>query len=226
MQKLHLKNTLGGNMKNIEQILQEVGVELTDEQKKTLNKEVDENYKTISDYEKQKQKLSAAESNAKDNESALSNLKKELEKLDVKDIDGLKAKLSEYETSLSTQKDEYEKKIKKLELNSILKKKADELSCKDFDLAISQLNVDELLESKDQSADIEKAFNSLKENKPILFGDDEPKPIGRENIIKSVGNTGGKGMTKEKFNKLTYRERVELKQKDEKLYNLMTEKED
>ena len=163
-------------MKNVEQILQDIGIELTDEQKKTLNKEVNENYRTINDYNTQKQKLETAEQTAKDNETALNNFKKELEKLDVKDIDEVKAKFTDYQTSLSSQKDEYERKIKSLELETVLKAKADELKCKDYDLARSQI-------------DIEKAFNSLKENKPILFSEEEPNPKGKGGIIGSSGNT-------------------------------------
>lgn len=54
-------------------------------------------------------------------------------------------------------------------MSALLKSKADEFGCVDFELAKSQLNIDELLESKDQSNDIEKAFNVLKESKPILL---------------------------------------------------------
>ena len=176
-------------MKNVEQILQDMGIELTDEQKKTLNKEVNENYRTINDYNTQKQKLDTAEQTAKDNETALNNFKKELEKLDVKDIDEVKAKFTDYQTSLSSQKDEYERKIKSLELETVLKAKADELKCKDYDLARSQIDIEALLDSQDQTADIEKAFNSLKENKPILFGEEEPNPKGKGGIIGGSGNT-------------------------------------
>ena len=44
-------------MKNILEILQENGIELTEDQKKKVNSEVLENYKTVADYETQKTKL-------------------------------------------------------------------------------------------------------------------------------------------------------------------------
>lgn len=174
-------------MKNIEQILQEMGVELTDDRKKTLNKEVNENYKTINDYNTQKQKAETAEQSAKDNEKALSNFKKQLEELDVKDIDGVKTKLTDLETSLSTQRQQYENQIKKLNFEPLLKSKAEEFGCVDFDLARGQLDIEKLLESTDQSKDIEKAFNDLKEAKPILFKATEPEPKGKGGIIGSLG---------------------------------------
>ena len=48
-------------MKNIEQILKEAGIEVTDEQKAAVNAAVTENYKTIAEFEKQTKKLTVAE---------------------------------------------------------------------------------------------------------------------------------------------------------------------
>lgn len=48
-------------MKNIEQILKEVGIEVTDEQKAAVNKAVTENYRTVADYDKQVRKTEKAE---------------------------------------------------------------------------------------------------------------------------------------------------------------------
>mgnify|MGYP000294335889 CR=1 FL=1 len=177
-------------MKNIEKILQDMGIELTEEQTKILNKEVGENYKTISDYNMQVDKLATANKTAKENEDALKEFKNELAKLDVKDMDELNQKMNNYVTSLSNQKSDYEKQIKKLEMSALLKSKADEFGCVDFELAKSQLNIDELLESKDQSNDIEKAFNALKESKPILFKEIEENPIDKSEIIGGAGEAG------------------------------------
>ena len=48
-------------MKNIEQILKEAGIEVTDEQKAAVNKAVTENYRTVADYDKQVRKTEKAE---------------------------------------------------------------------------------------------------------------------------------------------------------------------
>lgn len=48
-------------MKNIEQILKEAGIEVTDEQKAAVNAAVTENYRTIADYDKQVKKTEEAE---------------------------------------------------------------------------------------------------------------------------------------------------------------------
>lgn len=44
-------------MKNFEQILSDAGVELTDEQKTAINKEMGENYKPVADWQKQVDKV-------------------------------------------------------------------------------------------------------------------------------------------------------------------------
>ena len=44
-------------MKNIIQIIKDAGLEITDEQKKTIEDAVKENYKSVSDYEKQTRKV-------------------------------------------------------------------------------------------------------------------------------------------------------------------------
>ena len=56
-------------MKNIETILKELGIELTDEQKEKLKKEHNENYKTINEYEKQAEKIETLEKSVKDTEA-------------------------------------------------------------------------------------------------------------------------------------------------------------
>ena len=52
-------------MKNFEQILSDAGVELTDEQKGAISKEVAENYKTINDWQKQHDKVQTLEDTLK-----------------------------------------------------------------------------------------------------------------------------------------------------------------
>lgn len=153
-------------MKNILEILKDNSVELSDEQTKNIEKEVKENYKTIVDYENQKEKLDLAKKSADDTQKAFDDFKKGFEGVDVEE---LKKKVGTLEQTLSTQKEESDKKIKVLELDSILKSVSKEQNCIDFDLAKTQLNYEELLNSKNQKEDAEKAFSSLKESKPHLF---------------------------------------------------------
>ena len=53
-------------MKNIYEILTEIGVEVPEEKKSGFDKAFSENYKTIVDYQKQKEKLDTANQSIKE----------------------------------------------------------------------------------------------------------------------------------------------------------------
>lgn len=171
-------------MKNIIEILKESNIELTKEQEGSVTKLVNDNYKTIAEFDKQKEKLSLAENNAKDIQTKFDKLK---ESYDGVDVEELRKKINTLTNDIDTQKTTYETQISKMNLDSVLSAKAKEYGCKDFDLAKSQFNYDDLLNSKDQTNDIDKAFKTLKENKPILFEEEQKEPTATGNIVGSSG---------------------------------------
>lgn len=171
-------------MKNIIEILKESNIELTKEQEDSITKLVNYNYKTIAEFDKQKDKLSLAENNAKEIQTKFDNFKKSYDGVDVEE---LKNKINTLTNDIDTQKTNYEAQISKMNLDSVLSAKAKEYGCKDFDLAKSQFNYDDLLNSKDQTNDIDKAFKTLKENKPILFEKEQKGPTATGNIVGSSG---------------------------------------
>lgn len=171
-------------MKNIIEILKESNIKLTKEQEDSVTKLVNENYKTIAEFDKQKEKLSLAENNAKEIQTKFDNFKKSYDGVDVKE---LKNKINTLTNDIDTQKTNYETQISKMNLDSVLSAKAKEYGCKDFDLAKSQFNYDDLLNSKDQTNDIDKAFKTLKENKPILFEEEQKGHTATGNIVGSSG---------------------------------------
>lgn len=171
-------------MKNIIEILKESNIELTKEQEESITKLVNDNYKTIAEFDKQKEKLSLAEDNAKDIQKKFDKFK---ESYDGVDVEELRKKINTLTNDIDTQKTTYEAQISKMNLDSVLSAKAKEYGCKDFDLAKSQFNYDDLLNSKDQTNDIDKAFKTLKENKPILFEEEQKGPTATGNIVGSSG---------------------------------------
>ena len=76
-------------MKNFEQILSDAGVELTDEQKTTISKEMGENYKTVADWQKQHDKVQTLETTLKDTQEKL----KAFDGVDAEALNGEIAKL-------------------------------------------------------------------------------------------------------------------------------------
>ena len=171
-------------MKNIIEILKESNIELTKEQEDSVTKLVNDNYKTIAEFERQKDKLSLAENNAKDIQTKFDDFKKSYDGVDVEE---LKKQINTLTNDIENQKTTYEVQISKMNLDSVLSAKAKEYGCKDFDLAKSQFNYDDLLNSKDQTNDIDKAFKTLKENKPILFEEEQKGHTATGNIVGSSG---------------------------------------
>ncbi len=58
-------------MKNIEAIMTELNIQLTDDQLKNLKTQVAENYKPIADYQKQKEKVETLETTLKETKENL-----------------------------------------------------------------------------------------------------------------------------------------------------------
>ena len=79
-------------MKNIEAILTEAGIELTDEQKAAITKGVAENYKTVNEFNSKVTKLEGERDSWKDQ---YTGVKTSLDKFDGVDVDDLKAQIAE-----------------------------------------------------------------------------------------------------------------------------------
>ena len=114
-------------MKNIEQILKEAGIEVTDEQKAAVNKGVTENYRTKSDYDKQAKKLTAAEADRDNYKGQLDTANETLEKF--KDIDPEKQaeEIQKYKQAAKEAQDMAAKQILERDQRDYLKGEFDKL---------------------------------------------------------------------------------------------------
>lgn len=83
-------------MKNIEQILKEAGIEVTDEQKAAVGKAVTENYRTVADYDKQVRKTEKAEADRDTYKGQLDTANETLEKFKDIDPDKQAAEIEKY----------------------------------------------------------------------------------------------------------------------------------
>lgn len=117
-------------MKNIEQILKEAGIEVTDEQKAAVNAAVTENYKTIAEFEKQAKKLTAAESDRDNYKGQLDTANETLEKF--KDIDPEKQaeEIQKYKQAAKEAQDMATKQILERDQRDYLKGEFDNLGIK------------------------------------------------------------------------------------------------
>jgi len=114
-------------MKNIEQILKEAGIEVTDEQKVAVNAAVTENYKTIAEFDKQAKKLTAAEADRDNYKGQLDTANETLEKF--KDIDPEKQaeEIQKYKQAAKEAQDMATKQILERDQRDYLKGEFDKL---------------------------------------------------------------------------------------------------
>lgn len=114
-------------MKNIEQILKDAGIEVTDEQKAAVVAEVGKNYRTATDYERQAKKLEAAEADRDNYKGQLDTANETLEKF--KDIDPEKQdeEIQKYKQAAKEAEDMAAKQILERDQRDYLKGEFDKL---------------------------------------------------------------------------------------------------
>lgn len=187
-------------MKNIEAILKEAGLEVTAEQLAAIEKAVKENYKTVVDYDKQKEKLDAAEDKAK-------TLEESLEKFKDVDPEALKQSIEDLKKELKQKDTEYAGKIADRDFEDVLKDAISGAKGKNAKAIRALLDLDTLKASKNQKDDVAAAIKALTEAEDSAFlfakddgdepddaddaDDDAAGVVGKADVIGTV--KGGSG---------------------------------
>jgi hypothetical protein len=114
-------------MKNIEQILKDAGLELTDEQKTAINKEVTENYKTIAEFNKTAKKIETAETERDNYKSQLDTANETLEKFKDIDPDKTASEIESYKQQIADAEAKAQKQITERDQRDYLKAEFDKL---------------------------------------------------------------------------------------------------
>ena len=114
-------------MKNIEQILKEAGIEVTDEQKAAVNAAVTENYKTIAEFDKQAKKLTAAEADRDNYKGQLDTANETLEKFKGIDPEKQAEEIQKYKQAVKEAQDMATKQILERDQRDYLKSEFDKL---------------------------------------------------------------------------------------------------
>ena len=174
-------------MKNIEAILKDAGLEVTAEQLAAIDKEVKENYKTVTDYEKQKDKLSAAEDKVK-------TLTESLDKFKDVDADKLNGEIADLKKQLEEKDKTFASQIADRDFDDLVKDAIAEAKGRNPKAIKALLDVEALKASKNQKEDVAAALKKLAEaeDSKMLFGEDQPAPVGKVGAIgKVTGGTSG-----------------------------------
>lgn len=114
-------------MKNIEQILKDAGIEVTDEQKSAINKAVAENYKTIAEFDKQVKKTETAETDRDTYKGQLETANATLEKFKDIDPEKISEEIAGYKKQIADAEAKAQKQITERDQRDYLKAEFDKL---------------------------------------------------------------------------------------------------
>lgn len=169
-------------MKNIYDILKDFGMEVPEDKKTDFDKAWKENYRTKSDYDK-------VAGQRDDYKTSLDTVNAKLKEFEGVDVEDLKGQIATLQGDLRKKDDEYAAKEAERAFNDSLDKAIMEAGGRNPKAIRGMLDLETLKGSKDQTEDIKKALEAVKESDSYLFGSDEPflNPVGPTN------NKGGDG---------------------------------
>lgn len=180
-------------MKNIFELMKEYGLELPEDKKKDFERTLLENYKTVKDYDLQKEKLETAEAKVTTHESTIDGLKEDLKKFEGVDVAGLNQRITDLENDIKNKDAEYEQKIADRDFDDLLSETIRGAKGRNAKAIKALLDTETLKTSKNQKDDVTAAIKALTEaeDSKMLFGEsDEPDHTGSV-IGKVTGKTGG-----------------------------------
>lgn len=172
-------------MKNIFEIMKEYGLEVADDKKKNFEKLVLDNYKTVSDYETQAEKLKTAE-------GKVTTLTENLDKFKDVNVDELNNTIITLKADLENKDKELKDKLADRDFNDLLRESIAGANGKNAKAITALLDVENLKTSKNQKDDIADALKKLAEaeDSKMLFGEQE-EVISSGSPIGTVTKPGG-----------------------------------
>lgn len=177
-------------MKNIFEIMKEYGIDMPEDKKKDFEKSVLENYKTVADYNKQVESLNKANDTIKSNDTAMKELQDKLDAFKDVDVTELKNTIAGLEKDKTRIEDEYKDKMAKRDFDDLIKDAITSAHGKNAKAITALLDVDTLMQSKNQKEDVTAAIKKLTEaeDSKMLFGEPEPQARGGGNPIGDIGD--------------------------------------
>lgn len=208
-------------MQNYEQILQELEIEVPEDKKAELKKKMNENYKTVADYNKVVEKRDEYKTSLDDVQSKLDGFK------DV-DVSDLKTQISTLTTQLAEEKAGRQADALKIERTSVM----DEfLKDKKFVNPITEKAIRESIMTeleKNNGKSVDKIFDSLTKDKDgnlienILVDEhQEQLEAGKARFTQPQKPGNGAKTGRQKLSEMSLDERMKLKASDPELYSSM-----
>ncbi len=166
-------------MKNIYEILKDFGLEIPADKKTDFERAWKENYRTKSEYDN-------AVTKRDEYKSSLDTVNEQLKAFEGVDVEDLNGQIKKLQEDLKAKDDEYAAKEVDRIFSETLREAIKTAGGRNEKSVMALLDMDALKESKNQSEDIKKALETVKESDAYLFGADEP-------FSNAVGVTGGTG---------------------------------
>lgn len=152
-----------------------------------------------------------------DRDNDLESLRKK-----AKDNEELQQEIDDLKQQYDDTKKEYEDKIKQQTFNYELEKALRNAKVRDPKDVVGQLDKDRLKLDGDKILGLDEQINHLKENKEYLFEPDEPQEPKLKGREPHAPKGEPKGITKEQFAQMGYKERAELYNSDPETYKQLT----
>lgn len=156
-------------MTDIYAILSGIGLTIPEDKKADFDKAVRENYKTVAEVGK----IETARDNYKTQLDEVSGKLKAFEGVDVND---LKGQIATLKNDLEKNDKAHKEELDNLDFNAEIEKAVKAAKGKNVKAVSAFLDLDTLRQSKNRSADIEKAVSDVKEANDYLFDGDKPSP--------------------------------------------------
>lgn len=167
---------------------------LTDEQiSQVLNKHHEEYDPVKKNLEAAQGELESEKEKAVKQNTAIEELKKDLEGFKGADVSGMQKKIEDLENDIKNKDSDYQKQIADRDFNDLLKDSISAVNGRNAKAIAALLDMDALKASRNQKEDVAAALKALTEaeDSKMLFGEPEANPVGTGNIIGTITKPSG-----------------------------------
>ncbi|MCG1098272.1 phage scaffolding protein [Staphylococcus epidermidis] len=182
-----------------------------------IQKIIDEHHDGLQSYKEKADKVDSLKEQLNTANEEIANRDKQIKDLQAKagDNEELNNQLQEYKDANAN----YEQKIKDVQLNKAIEVALAKENAIKPEQVIKLIDTDKLeVDDNGNVKDLDDYMGNFKEENSHLF--EQPKPTGNSPVDGS-NPTGNDGITQEQFNKMTYSQKVELKNSNpDKFYQL------
>lgn len=178
-------------MKKLIETLRSLGIEVPEDKEKEVKTKLSEYYKNVGEVEKYTKNLETDRDNWKERaETAEETLKK----FDGVDLETMRTELADWKQKAETAQAEYDKKIAERDFEDILKSAISEAKGRNENAIRANLDIEKLMNSRNQREDVKKALYDLKsaEDTAFMFVDEKQEQLeaGRAKPFTSPLNGG------------------------------------